>query len=108
MAKWHGIIGYVTTEESPKDSGIWIEKSTEISYSGDLVRNYIKYESSGNVNDNINISNSISIIADPFAFNNLQFIRYAEFMGSLWKVTNVEIQYPRLILTIGGVYNKTN
>lgn len=106
MAKWHGKIGYVVTVENPKGSGIYEESEEERVYSGDLIRNFIKYDSSGNVNDNINISNSISIVADPFAYNNFQFIRYVELMGAFWKVTNIEIQHPRLILTIGGVYNK--
>ena len=71
----------------------------------DLIKNNRKLESSDSVNDNINISNSISIISDPYANENFHKMRYAKFMGTEWKVTNVEVQYPRLILTLGGVYN---
>ena len=58
------------------------------------------------INDNLNISNEFSIIADPFAYENFQNMRYIVFMGAKWKITSVEVQYPRLILTVGGVYNE--
>lgn len=103
MAKFYGNIGYVNTVEV--EPGIWDEKSKEIPYYGDLVRNISKYQSSGGVNDNISISNNISIIADPYAMNNFQYMKYVVFMGTKWKIENVEVQYPRLILTIGGRYN---
>jgi hypothetical protein len=59
----------------------------------------------GTLNDNINMSNEISIVADPFANENFQSIKYIEYMGTLWRVNNVDVQYPRLILRMGGVYN---
>ena len=103
MAKFYGVIGYVeTVETSP---GIFEEQPTERNYFGDLIRNTRMLQNSGNVNDNINIGNQISIISDPFAYQNFHSMRYVEFMGAKWKITNVEVQYPRLILTIGGVYN---
>lgn len=103
MAKWFGKIGYVeTTETSP---GVWTEKITEYNYYGDLVRNSRRIQSADKINDDINISNELSIISDPYAINNFHAMRYAEFMGSKWKIANVEVSYPRLILTLGGVYN---
>ena len=57
------------------------------------------------INDDININNSISIVADPYAYENFHNMRYAILEGVKWKITNVEINRPRLILTIGGVYN---
>lgn len=33
-------------------------------------------------------------------------MRYAEFGGVKWKVTDVKVQYPRLILTFGGIYHE--
>lgn len=103
MAKFYGKIGYVKTVET--EPGIWEEEVTERSYSGDLIRNTSRYQSSGGVNDNINISNSISIVADPYANENFHHMRYAEFMGAKWKIENAEVQHPRIILTIGGLYN---
>lgn len=104
MAKFYGNIGYIETVEV--EPGIWEEKLTVRPYYGDLTRNTSRFQSSGGVNDDINISNNISIVADPYANENFQHMRYAEFMGAKWKITNVEIQYPRIILTIGGVYNE--
>ena len=60
---------------------------------------------SGEVNDDLNINMTLSIVADPFAYQNFHQIKYAEYMGSKWKVSSIEVQYPRLILTLGGVYN---
>lgn len=103
MAKFYGNIGYIKTVEN--EPGVWDEVSEEKPYYGDITRNTSKYQTSGDVNDNINISNSISIVADPYAVENFQHIRYVVFMGAKWKVTNVEVQYPRLLLTVGGLYN---
>lgn len=103
MAKFYGNIGYfVPVEDEP---GIWIQKIIERPHYGDLIRNTSKSQSSGGVNDDITLSNDISIIADPYANENVHHMRYAEFMGAKWKITNAEIKYPRIILTIGGVYN---
>lgn len=74
-------------------------------YYGDLTRNTRRLQSSGNLNDNVTISNQISIVADPFANENFHAMRYAEFMGTKWKIASVEVQYPRLILELGDVFN---
>ena len=103
MTKYCGKIGFATTTETIP--GNWEEQFTERIYYGDLIRNSRKLQSSGNQNDNITISNEISIVADPFAYENFHAIRYAEFMGSKWKVTSVDVQYPRLLLSLGEVYN---
>lgn len=103
MAKFYGLIGYAETKET--SPGVWTEQITEREYSGDLIRNTRKLQPSGGVNDDINITNEISIIADPFACQHFHSMRYVEFMGAKWKIASVEVQYPRLILTIGGVYN---
>lgn len=103
MAKWYGVIGYAETVET--EPGLWEEKIVERPYYGDITRNTRKLQSSGSVNDNVNISNLLSIIADPYANLNFYAMRYAEFMGSKWKITDVEVQSPRLILALGGLYN---
>lgn len=104
MAKFFGKIGYaVTANTSP---GVWEEEITEREYFGELLRNTSRYQSSDKLNDDLNISNEISIVADPFAYQNFHTMRYVEFMGAKWKITNVEVQYPRLILTVGGLYNE--
>ena len=103
MAKYYGVIGYAETVETAP--GVYEERITERNYYGELVRNTRRLQTSDQVNDNINIANEISIIADPFATQNFHAMRYIEVMGAKWKITNVEVRYPRLILTIGGLYN---
>lgn len=103
MAKFYGVVGFVDTVET--EPGIWEEKVTERTYSGDLVRNSRRLQSSDSVNESITISNEISIIADPYAEQNFHAIRYAVFMGTKWKIESVDVQYPRLTLTVGGKYN---
>lgn len=103
MAKYYGKIGYATSEEVKP--GVWKKRITEREYFGDVIRNTRRLQSSGNLNDNIIVSNEISIVADPFANENFHSMLYVEFMGAKWKISNVEVQYPRLILTIGEVYN---
>lgn len=103
MAKFYGVIGYAETVETKP--GVWKEQITEKTYYGDLVRNIRKLQTTDQLNDDINVANEISIVADPFANENFHSMRYVEFMGAKWKISNVEVQYPRLILTTGGVYN---
>lgn len=103
MAKFYGKIGYSKTEETAP--GVWTEVITERYYSGDVLRNTRRWQSGTSVNDNLEVNNQISIVADPYANENFFSMKYVEWMNSLWKITNVEVQYPRLLLTIGGVYN---
>lgn len=103
MAKWFGKIGYAKTVETTP--GVWMEEIVDRNYYGDLIRNTRRLQSADKVNDDIEISNDLSIISDPYANANFHSMRYAEFMGTKWKINNIEVQYPRLILTLGGVYN---
>lgn len=106
MAKYCGEIGYAgDTVEDPPGSGIWVDQITEVTYFGDVVRNTRKLEPGENLNDNIVVSNSISIIADQYANEHFFAIRYLKWAGTLWTVTNVEVRSPRLLLTLGDVYN---
>lgn len=106
MAKWSGIIGFANTVEDPDNPGVYVEDIEERNYKGDLIRVSRNLQSASNtVNDNINISNEISIIADPYVKDNLYSIRYVTFMGAKWKISNVQVNYPRLTLSIGGLYN---
>jgi len=104
MAKFYGKVGYVDTIEV--SDGVFKETVIkEQNYYGDLISNRKRSENGENLNDNINVNNSISILADAYAYNHFFFIKYVEWMGALWKVTDVEVQRPRLILNIGGLYN---
>ena len=103
MAKWYGKIGYVDKVE--QEPGVWVEQVVEKPYFGDTMKNARALQNSGDVNDNVNISNQISIVADPYAVNHIYSMRYAEFQGSNWKVTSADVQPPRIVLTLGGLYN---
>lgn len=104
MAKFYGVIGYVENKETAP--GVWEEVVTERTYSGDILKNTKRWQQTSNLNDDISISNLISIIADPFAYENFFNMKFISWMGASWKITNVEVQRPRLILTVGGVYNE--
>lgn len=103
MAKFYGVIGYAVTKET--EPGIYEEVVVENAYYGDVLKDSRRLQERAKVNDDITISNRISIIADPFANNHFHSMRYVEMMGSKWKITDVEVAFPRLILSIGGVYN---
>ena len=93
----------MTEEVEP---GIYVEKIVENEYYGDVIKNTRRLREANKVNDDVNVSNQFSIIADPFANNNFHAMRYIMFMGVKWKITDIEVQYPRLILSVGGLYNE--
>lgn len=104
MAKWFGTIGFAETVETKP--GVWEEQITERKYYGDVIRNTRRLQSADQLNDDINIANEISIVADPFANNHIYAMRYVEYMGARWKVSTVDAsQRPRLNLSIGGLWN---
>ena len=103
MARFYGIVGYSKSEETRP--GIWEEVIFERPYKGDIYRQNRRLESSGDINMGIVINNEISLIADVYANENFQYIKYVNVNNSKWTVTNAEVRYPRLILTLGGVYN---
>lgn len=103
MNRWYGKVGYIETVET--EPGIHEEQETVRSYYGELVRNTSKFQTSGGVNDDRDVSTELSIVADAYADLHFSSIRYVEFGGVKWKVNTVEPRRPRLILGLGGVYN---
>lgn len=103
MAKFYGIVGFFETDETVP--GVYSEKIVKRKYYGDVLRNYRRLENGDHLNDNLNISNTISIMADPYAYSHFFAIRFIEWMGAKWEVTGVEVLRPRINLTVGGVYN---
>lgn len=103
MAKFYGTVGFVKTVESAP--GVLSEQVVERKYYGNVISRARSLQGSG-VNDNINISDEISIVADPFANENYFAIRFVEYMGSKWKVQSISVQFPRLNLSLGGLYNE--
>lgn len=105
MAKFYGKVGYGESVESPSGSGVWIDQITEINYYGDVVRNNTRMEAEDAVISDISVSNSISILADEYAIKHFFKIKYVRWEGVPWSVTSVEVRAPRLILSLGSVYN---
>lgn len=103
MPKVMCMVGFATPKET--SPGIWEDEITQKQYRADLIRNSRRLQSGDKVNSDIVLSNELSIIADPYANLNFHAIRYAEFMGTRWEVTTVDVEYPRLNLMLGGVYN---
>lgn len=103
MAKYYGSIGYgITSQTRP---GVWTEGITERVVYGDIIKNTKLPENSGNLNDDIKLSMKISFLMDPFASQHFHLIKYATYNDVKWKVTSIDNEYPRIVLTLGGVYN---
>lgn len=104
MAKWFGYVGYAIPEEIRP--GVWKDRIVKCQFTGDEERSTSRWSSSSEgTNDNLTLDKQISIVADPFALQNYYAIKFIECRGVAWKVTSVNPQYPRLVLTVGGVYN---
>lgn len=99
------MVGFSTTSETAP--GIWEETITERKYYGDISKDFRKTEGKNKVIRDISINNIFSIVADPFAFENLEFIKYVKYLGIAWTVESVEVQYPRLIISVGGRWNES-
>lgn len=105
MARFFGEVGYGDSVETSPESGVWEDRITEYEYYGDVIRNTRRLESGESVNDDIRVNNSISILADEWAIKHFFKIKYVRWEGVLWTVTDVEVREPRLILSLGSVYN---
>lgn len=103
MPKCSGVIGYALAVET--QPGVWTETMTYKNYYGDVVKDNRRIVDQTQINDSLNISNNISVVSNTFMLSNLAFIRCISFMGSKWNVTSVDIKHPRIVLTIGGLYN---
>lgn len=103
MARFCGEVGFAVTEET--SPGVWTERITERTYYGDMIRAANRPNNSDTIVSNININNSITIVADAFATEHFDQIRYVRIYGKPWRVTYVEIKHPRLSVEFGGLYN---
>ena len=101
--KFYGPVGFVEVRE--KRPGVKVTEPVEYNYAGDVLRRSIRFQNGESVNDTISPENQISILADPYARNHVGSMKYVKWMGTAWKITDISMQYPRLILTLGGPYN---
>ena len=107
MAKFSGMIGFVKNAETYEGSGVWIEETIERPYRGDVINDVMRWKDSTLVNESLNISNKFSIVADAFAMQNIGNMRYVDYLGTKWKIMTVEINRPRIVIYLGGLYNGT-
>ena len=105
MARFFGEVGYGESVESSPGSGVWVDEITEFPYQGDVIRNTRALEENDRVNSDITVGNRISVVADEYAFEHFFNIKYVRWAGVPWTVTTVEVLSPRLILSLGSVYN---
>ena len=105
MAKYSGMLGYVMpAKEDPP--GIWKPSAVvEKLGRGDLFGQTINNEDVGGLSDGITVNNQLSIIMDPFVYRNLESLKYVILYGTRWEIQSLSINRPRVILTLGGVYN---
>lgn len=104
MAKFYGNIGFVKTVEI--EPGVYEPEESIRPYYGDILYNRRRWATQeSSTNDDLKLTNSISILADEFLVENMGFIKWVDFMGSKWKVDTANLVYPRIELTFGGVYN---
>ena len=102
MPKCSGVIGYSLVVET--QPGIWSETIIDKPYYGEVITDNRKYDNNA-INEDLNISNKISIVSNSFMLENLAMMKYLTFLKSKWKITSVEMKPPRIIITIGGLYN---
>ncbi|RPI66910.1 MAG: hypothetical protein EHM43_10485 [Ignavibacteriae bacterium] len=105
MARFYGEVGYGESIETPADSGIFVDEICEFAYYGDVIKSTRQLENGEGLNSDIRVNNSISIVADQYAIDHFFAIRYVRWAGAMWTVDTVEVRSPRLILTLGSVYN---
>lgn len=105
-SRFRGIIAYEVTEPREEGSDVYVSKIVEKNYRGNVEKNHFRRESGEWLNDDINVSNTVRIVADPFALTHCQTIKYCVWFGQKWRVIGIEIDYPNLILTLGGAYHE--
>ena len=103
MAKYAGLVGYVTEVES--SPGVWSPVETPRMMKGDLLRQAVNRQNDDKVNSDFTLGHRVSVIGDAYAFGNYMYIKWIEVDGYKWEVSSVEIQRPKLILSLGGPYN---
>ena len=102
------MVGFSKSAESETKPGTWEEVITERKYFGDVTKDFRKSQSSDKIVRDVTIGNQFSILADPFAFENLEFMKYIKHLGIAWTIESIEVQYPRLIISVGGRWNGPN
>lgn len=105
MAKFYGQIGYAEAVETAPGSGVWVDDIVERNAYGDILDNVRRTPEADKLNNDLSVSNRISVVADAYASTHFFAIRYVRWAGACWTVPSVSVERPRLILNVGEVYN---
>ena len=103
MAKFSGMIGYAINSETAP--GVFEDTIIERRHYGDVLSAASRWEQTEVLNDDLVISNRISIVADKFLRENLGAMKYALVNHQRWTIRKIEQKEPRFVLTLGGIYN---
>ena len=106
--KYYGMLGFENTQEIRPS--FYDEQPIERPYYGEIYRKTRQLNDSGYVNGEIGYQLELSILADPYLRNHMDTLRYVTLdtkeNSTKWTVTSVDpTTYPRMTLSIGGVYN---
>lgn len=101
--RFYGEVGYIIPVE--KSRGLFVDEEIKRLYSGEFIRMSSSWKNGEGINDDLTLGNRISIVGDPFAYEHFSSIKFVDFGGAKWKVNSIEVSFPRLILSIGGLYN---
>lgn len=103
--RFFGAIGYGIPQED--EYGVVTNKIVEHMHMGDITKVISRNEPAQQVNDNIRLSNTFSIVIDPFIRENFQYIKYVVFNGVKWAASSIMIDpdRPRIIIDAGQVFN---
>lgn len=105
MARFSGKIGYAKSVESTEYEGVWADTVEEKQHYGDIIKDFRRYQYDGQLNENLNISNKFSVVVNDYLNANMHQMKYVVYRGTRWDIISFELMYPRVILSIGGVYN---
>ena len=111
MSKWHGLIGFETQVEvspGPGKATVWKTEIVPRHYYGDVTRLVKRYDHGDKINDDLSINNQFSVISDPYAIQNYWNMKWIEWGGQKWKVSEITVEPPRLTINIGGIYQDGN
>jgi hypothetical protein len=103
MAKFSGLVGYVTQSES--SPGVWSSVENPIMMKGDIIRQSSNGQNDDKVNSDVSLNHRVSLVGDAYSFGNYYNIRWVEINGLKWEISSIEIQRPRIIVTLGGIWN---
>lgn len=103
--KFFGRVGF-WEDEVETCPGVWKPDIIERPYVGDVLRDSRRLRTADSQNGTFTVNNKISILGDLYACQNWPSIRYVVWNGVKWVVSSVEVEYPRLTLELGEVYNE--